>query len=157
MDVVIQPVRGDADLDAAGQLIREYVDWLGIDLSFQDFDAEIADLSAKYAPPTGELFLARREDGQFLGCAGVTSFSRPSACELKRLYVRDAPRGTGTGRALAAAAIVAAVSLGYREMLLDTLSTMSSAIGIYRALGFETIPPYYDNPVQGAVFFAKPL
>jgi len=155
MDVVIQPVRSDADLDAAGQLIREYVDWLGIDLSFQNFDAEIADLSAKYAPPTGELFLARREDGQLLGCAGVTCFSRPGACELKRLYVRDAARGTG--RALAAAAVAAAVSLGYREMLLDTLSTMSSALGLYRALGFETIPPYYDNPVQGAVFFAKPL
>jgi ribosomal protein S18 acetylase RimI-like enzyme len=157
MDVVIQPVRSDADLDAAGQLIREYVDWLGIDLSFQNFDAEIADLSAKYAPPTGELFLARREDGQFLGCAGVTSSNRPGACELKRLYVRDAARGTGTGRALVAAAVAAAVSLGYREMLLDTLSTMSSAIGLYRALGFETIPPYYDNPVPGAVFFAKPL
>ncbi len=153
MDVVIQPARSDADLDAAGQLIREYVDWLGIDLSFQNFDAEIADLSAKYAPPTGELFLARREDGQFLGCAGVTSSSRPGACELKRLYVRDAARGTGTGRALAAAA----VSLGYREMLLDTLSTMSSAIGLSRTLGFETIPPYYDNPVPGAVFFVKPL
>lgn len=67
------------------------------------------------------------------------------------------PRGTGTGRALAAAAVAAAVSLGYREMLLDTLSTMSSAIAIYRALGFEAIPAYYDNPVPGAVFFAKPL
>jgi ribosomal protein S18 acetylase RimI-like enzyme len=159
MKVAIEPVRSAADAVAVGALIQEYVAWLGLDLSFQNYDAEIADLSAKYAPPTGGLFLARGEDGgQPLGCVGITAFrAMPGACEMKRLYVRDAARGTGAGRALAAAAISAAASLGYCEMLLDTLSTMASAVGLYRALGFEPIPAYYDNPVPGAIYFRKVL
>ncbi len=158
MAVVIAPARSAADLDAAAALIRGYVASLGIDLSFQGFDAEIADLSAKYAPPAGELLLARGEDGTAIGCIGVAAFRpRPGACEMKRLTVRDAARGRGAGRALAEASIVAARDLGYREMLLDTLSSMAPAVALYRALGFESVPAYYHNPVPGALFFRKAL
>ena len=158
MTVNIAPVRSTADLDAAATLIRDYVAWLGIDLSFQNFDAEIADLPAKYAPPTGELLLARSADGNSLGCVGVAMFRRrPGACEMKRLTVRDAARGTGVGRMLAKTSIAAATALGYREMLLDTLSTMTPAVSLYRALGFVPVPAYCHNPVPGVVFFRKVL
>jgi ribosomal protein S18 acetylase RimI-like enzyme len=44
-------------------------------------------------------------------------------------------------------------AIGYQRMRLDTLSEqMGSAIGLYRALGFKEIAPYYKNPVPGAVF-----
>ncbi len=76
---------------------------------------------------------------------------------MKRLFLRDAARRTGAGRALAEASIAAARALGYREMLLDTLASMAPAIALYRALGFEGVPAYYDNPVPGAVYFWKAL
>ena len=157
MNVVIKPARSARDLDAIRELFREYADWLGIDLSFQGFEAELARLPGKYARPGGDLFLAEREDGRPMGCVGVTPFGRPGACEMKRLYVREAARGTGTGRALAAAAVASAAASGYREMLLDTLPTMPAAIATYRALGFEPIPPYYDTPVAGTLFFRRAL
>lgn len=157
MPIAITPARSAQDFEAIGELFREYVDWLGIDLAFQGFEAELANLSAKYAPPAGELFLAKREDGRPVGCVGLSPFDKRHACELKRLYVRDEARGTGTGRALAQAAVAYATSSGYRKMLLDTLPSMPAAIAIYRSLGFAAIPPYYDNPVPGAIFFAKNL
>ncbi|WP_237477629.1 GNAT family N-acetyltransferase [Lichenibacterium dinghuense] len=158
MALAITPARTAADLAEAGVLIREYVAWLGLDLSFQHFDAEIADLAARYAPPAGELLLARGEDGAPLGCVGVKALpARPGACEMKRLYLRDAARGTGAGRALAEASIAAARALGYREMLLDTLSSMAPAVALYRALGFESVSAYYVNPVPGAVYFRMAL
>lgn len=158
MPLAILPARTAVDLADAAALIREYVAWLGIDLSFQGFDAEIADLAAKYHPPAGELLLARGGDGAALGCVGVKALpGRPGACEMKRLYLRDAARGTGAGRALAEASIAAARALGYREMLLDTLSSMAPAVALYRALGFEGVPAYYDNPVPGAVYFRLTL
>jgi ribosomal protein S18 acetylase RimI-like enzyme len=158
MRVAIAPARTPADLADAGALIRDYVAWLGIDLSFQGFDAEIADLSRTYAPPAGDLLLARGDDGAALGCVGVRTLAgRPGACEMKRLYVRDAARGTGAGRALAEASVAAARALGYREMLLDTLDSMALALALYRGLGFASVPAYYDNPVPGAVYFRKVL
>jgi len=76
---------------------------------------------------------------------------------MKRLYVRPTGRGSGTGRALAVEAVRFASAAGYREMLLDSLPSMEAAIGIYRSLGFEPIPPYWNNTVPGILYFGRLL
>jgi ribosomal protein S18 acetylase RimI-like enzyme len=157
MGSVIREARGEADLADVRTLFREYVAWLGVDLTFQNFDGEVASLPGKYAPPGGELFLARRDDGHLLGCIGIRPFDRPGACEVKRLYVRKEARGSGLGRALASATIDFAAAAGYREILLDTLPAMIPAVSMYRSLGFEQTPPYWNNIIPGAMYFRKLL
>lgn len=76
---------------------------------------------------------------------------------MKRLHTRPNARGAGVGRALAAAAIEAAVQAGYRSPRLDTLPDMFAARALYRNLGFETTPAYYDTPVAGTIFMRKLL
>lgn len=147
---------GDGDLDEVRALFREYAASLDVDLAYQGFEAELALLPGKYAPPAGALLVAYGPDGRALGCVGVRPLDRPGACEMKRLYVRPAGRGTGAGRALAEAAIAFARASGYRDMLLDTLPGMTRAIGLYRALGFEEIAPYWRSPVP-ALYFGKRL
>ena len=153
----IRPVRNAHDLETVRELFREYADRLGIDLAFQGFEAELAQLPGKYAPPTGDLLLARSDAGDALGCVGLRPLEIPGACELKRLYVREAARGTGLGRMLATSVVKLAAALGYREAMLDTLPSMTAAIAIYRALGFEPIPPYWNNPLPGFLYFGKRL
>ncbi|MBK9361350.1 MAG: GNAT family N-acetyltransferase [Rubrivivax sp.] len=150
---------GAAALDAARDIFREYADGLGVDLAFQDFEAEIAGLPGDYAPPGGALLLAL-VDGQLAGCGALRPLpdvDYPNACEMKRLYVRRAFRRFGLGRVLAQALIDRATQAGYSTLLLDTLDDMEAARGLYVTLGFEEIPPYYFNPVAGAHYLKVDL
>jgi GNAT superfamily N-acetyltransferase len=150
-------VRQADEISAAANLFREYADWLGIDLSFQGFEAELASLPGKYAPPMGELMLACSPAGDALGCVAVRPLEGIAVCEMKRLYVRPVARGLGIGAALVAAIIKSAEKLGYAEMKLDTLPSMPEAFALYKRCGFLEIPAYYHNPVPGTVYLGKPL
>jgi GNAT superfamily N-acetyltransferase len=150
-------VRRPKEIAVAAILFREYADWLGIDLSFQGFEAEVASLPGKYAPPLGELMLACSPAGDALGCVAVRPLEGASVCEMKRLYVRPAARGHGLGAALVAAIIGCAQELGYAEMKLDTLAGMQEAFALYKRFGFLEIPAYYNNPVPGTVYLGKRL
>jgi GNAT superfamily N-acetyltransferase len=143
---------------AAGRgLIEEYAASLGVDLSFQNIQEELANLQSEYGPPGGALLLARDEaGGRFIACVAVRRFSE-DACEMKRLYVSPSGRGRGLGRTLAEAVIAAARRLGYRRMLLDTLPSMQEARKLYVSLGFRPVGPYRFNPVAGTSFLELSL
>jgi GNAT superfamily N-acetyltransferase len=147
------------ELATARTLFREYAAQLGVDLCFQNFEAELAGLPGDYAAPAGTLLLAL-VDGEPAGCGALRPLADvdyANACEMKRLYVRRAFRGFGLGRRLAQALIDHAVRAGHSTMLLDTLDDMQTARGLYASLGFEEIPPYYFNPIAGAHYLKVEL
>jgi putative acetyltransferase len=150
------------DIALARALIVEYAGWLGVDLCFQGFDAELATLPGAYARPRGRLLLAGPPDGAF-GCIAlrpldsVSDGSSPDVGEVKRLYVQPNARNGGWGRRLAERIVADARGIGYTELKLDTLEWMTSARALYGALGFRTCAPYYDNPLPGVVYMSLAL
>jgi ribosomal protein S18 acetylase RimI-like enzyme len=153
----IVPAMFDADLGAIERLFTAYASALGIDLSYQGFEAELVGLPGKYAAPSGALLIARAMDGEPLGCVALRPLDDAGHCEMKRLYVSPRARGLGLGKALVDAVIAEATRIGYREMRLDTLPTMGEAIALYRKAGFLPIDPYYETPVAGTIFMARRL
>ena len=155
--IVIGPSCSAADLEAIKTLFSEYAQSLGFSLAYQGFDAELAQLPGKYAPPDGALLLAR-VDGDAAGCVALRRFE-PSVCEMKRLYVRPDYRGARTdeglsiGRALAFRVVDEARGRGYRRLRLDTISgKMDAAVRLYRSMGFVDIPPYYPSPIPDTAY-----
>lgn len=146
---VIHPAHGAHDLREARALFLEYASALGFDLEFQAFSRELRELPGDYAPPRGALLLAVI-GRQHAGCVAVRPLLEPGVCELKRLYLRPEHRGQGYGHALLHAALSEARRLGYERMRLDTVPTMMGALRLYLSHGFRDIPPYCDNPVEGA-------
>lgn len=133
-------------MDEVRTLFLEYARGLGVDLSFQNFDEEVATLPGDY-----EVILIARVEGELAGCVALRPLEG-DCCEMKRLYVRAKFRGSGTGRALTERIIDQARSRGYARMRLDSLPMMTAAISLYRGLGFQDIAPYRPNPIAGSVF-----
>lgn len=153
--ISIAPATTPEDVATVARLFADYAASLSVDLGYQDFDGELAALPGKYAPPHGALLLARDDTGAPLGCVALRPID--DAVEMKRLYLVPAARGTGLGRALAAAAIETARALGHRELRLDTLASMVAAQALYADLGFVPIAPYYAPTPPGTVFMALRL
>lgn len=134
-------VRGfeERDRERIVALLREYEAGIGISLCFQSFEDELAGLPGDYAPPGGVMLLARPAGTEDLvGFVAVRPVpGSPELCEMKRLFVRSAGRGSGLGRKLALAAIAEARRLGYARICLDTLPSMTAAQALYRGLGFR--------------------
>jgi carbonic anhydrase len=153
--ITIETAKSDVDFLTAKNLILEYVAWLGIDLSFQNFNAEMETLTTTYSPPNGALFVALR-DGSAVGVAGIKRFS-DTVCEVKRMYVQPRGRGVGIGQRLLTHCIAMAKQLNYEMIKLDTSEHMKSAIKLYRQNGFVEISSYRYNPHEEARFFELDL
>ena len=143
------------EIEAVRRLFREYEASLGVDLCFQHFEAELAGLPGRYAPPHGDLLIAL--DGETaIGCVAVRRLD-DNVCEMKRLFVRPEARGKGLGRDLAQEIIAIARKRGYASIRLDTLEQLSSAMRLYEAIGFSRTGPYYENPLPGVVYWQLDL
>ena len=156
MSFYIHQAKTSQDLEDIRDLFTAYVEWLNLDLSFQDFQAELSSLPGKYAPPKGGLLLARssRSEGP-LGCVAFRALPAlgETCCEMKRLYVVPDGRGSGVGVALARAVLEEARNRGFELMKLDTLADrMGSAVKLYKQLGFVECEKYYDTPLSTTLF-----
>ncbi|EWC44949.1 hypothetical protein DRE_01008 [Drechslerella stenobrocha 248] len=218
----------ESDLPDTIDLFTRYANSLHIDLAFQAFAEELAGLPGRYAPPTGQILLARRVttapppppselvqgtdsaaaavvaaltplparagargwadasantdesaissrsgdmsrtsdgSGEAVGCVAVRGITLATGygsagvrrCEMKRLYTVPSTRGRGVGRELVARALEVAREIGYEEMYLDTLPSMTAALEMYERFGFERTEAYYHNPHEGVVFLVKRL
>lgn len=153
--IEIREALDPADIATVRSLMQEYQEALGVDLSFQSFATELETLPGEYASPRGRLLLAWDGDA-VAGCVAMRPLT-DETCEMKRLYVRPGFRTGGVSRKLAERVIAEARSVGYRQMYLDTLPTMSGAQQLYERLGFKDVPAYRHNPIAGTRFLGLDL
>lgn len=167
----------ERDLSMVKTLFTAYHTSLPIDISYQNYEDEFNSLPGKYvASKRGALFLAEKRSDEpapssdggthphvtptpppsVLGCVALRTMD-DSTCELKRLYVVPDARGLCVGLALVEAVVEEARKLHYRRILLDTLPSMKSAIGLYERCGFVQVPRYYQTPIEETVFLERTL
>jgi GNAT superfamily N-acetyltransferase len=109
---------------------------------------------AELSPPRGA-FLVGSRDGEPICCGGVKRLD-DRICEIKKMYVIPAARGTGVARLLLYALEDKARALGYEVARLDTGPKQGHAQGLYESEGYVAIDDFNGNPV--AVFWGeKPL
>ena len=150
-DFLIVAARSQIELTSAAALLRAYAKSLPVDLAPQGFSQELESLPGAYAPPGGELLLAKRGD-HVLGCIALKALEPPRVAEIKRLFVRPQARGKGRGQGAGAGR--------HRNCQSTAAMARSSWIRCRRwkapsrfikASGFVPIPPYGSHPYPGLV------
>jgi putative acetyltransferase len=147
------------DADLCRSLMREYAHFLnesvgGQHICVESLEEELAGLPGDYAEPAGTVLLAFDKDSP-AGCVALkplklqhSTHSNERPCEMKRLWVRPTQQGTGLGRRLAGAILIAARDRGYTAMYLDTMpQSMPAAYRLYCSMGFASVDRYTQNPV----------
>ena len=152
----VKIIDGTKHLAEVKKLILEYTKFLGRDLSFQDIDDELKGLAEKYLPPEGRLLCAQLESGEIIGCVAYHKHTA-ERCEMKRLFVREGYRNFHAGKKLVEEILNFAKADGFKEMVLDTITPLKSAIGLYKKFGFVETEPYYNNPMSDVIYMKKVL
>ena len=152
----VKIIDGTKHLAEVKKLILEYTKFLGRDLSFQDIDDELKGLAEKYLPPEGRLLCAQLESGEIIGCVAYHKHTA-ERCEMKRLFVREGYRNFHAGKRLVEEILNFAKADGFKEMVLDTITPLKSAIGLYKKFGFVETEPYYNNPMSDVIYMKKVL
>ena len=124
-------------------------------LEIQNYDDELEHLEKKYGLPYGRLYIAY-VDGSPAGCVCIRKLSNTN-CELKRLFVRPKFRGHKLGEILVQKVIDDAKSIGYKNMYLDTLPFLESAIHLYTKLGFYKTDSYVNSPLDTSIYMKLEL
>ena len=141
-----------SEFEKAKKITKDYIEWLGMDLKFQNIEHELAGFNVMYSPPKGRYLIAITENGDVAGGVGMRKFGT-EICEMKRLFVYTEYLRQGLGEELCRELIRQAKKFGYKKMRLDTIGRLKAANKLYDKLGFYEIEAYTENPDKTARFF----
>ncbi|WP_171099027.1 GNAT family N-acetyltransferase [Ruegeria sp. HKCCD7255] len=136
-------------------LIVERMGAMGFDIDPAAPKSALAEFWANaddYLPPKGCLVVARNGTGEIVGCGMMKRFDDATG-ELKRVFVTEAARGTGTGRALIEAREQAARDMGLTRLIADTLTPNVEMRDLYPKLGFVEL----EDPIETTTYLDQPM
>ncbi|MFA8387929.1 MAG: GNAT family N-acetyltransferase [Pelagibaca sp.] len=137
------------------ELIVQRMRAMGFDIDLAAPKSALAEFwgnSDDYLPPKGCLVIARSPEGEIVGC-GMMKCLGPDTGELKRVFVTEKARGTGTGRALIEAREDVARKMGLKRLIADTLTPNVEMRDLYPKLGFVEL----DAPIETTTYLDQPM
>ncbi|WP_210396269.1 GNAT family N-acetyltransferase [Motiliproteus sediminis] len=146
----ILPIRAE-HAAAVAQIIRQVgAEFGAVGEGFGPGDAEVAAMHRHYGRDDHSAYFIALLDGRVVGGGGIAPLdSSASLCELKKLFLLPEARGRGIGRALSERCLAFAREAGFRRCYLDTLASMTTAIALYRQLGFQPLDAPLGESIHG--------
>ncbi len=106
-------------------------------------DADLTDIEGMYFQSGGVFEVIKDKSGRILGTYGLFPLN-DITCELRKMYFLPEIRGIGLGREVLDRAVAHAQRLGFRSVVLETISVLERAIHLYTRFGF--VPTRMDHP-----------
>jgi len=150
--LVIRPIEPRDNAEVKSLVVATLEEFGCVGPGFASSDPELEDLYSVYHVPEGETpdraywVIYDRVGDRVLGGGGFSRLKCTTVdegiCELQKVYFSPELRGKGFGGKLLLRCIKEAKQAGYREMYLETMPQMASAVGMYEKFGFRMLPTY---------------
>lgn len=87
----------------------------------------------------GATYFVAELNGEIVGGGGIypTDGLPEDTCELVKMYLLPAARGTGLGRTIIEKCLAMAKENGYQQVYLETMPELKQALNVYSKFGFE--------------------
>lgn len=144
MKYQIRPI-AKADNVAVAKVIRTVMTEYGcVGEGFSIADPEVDDMYSNYQADRHEFYVVEEVSAAaktivLVGGYAPLTDGDSDMCELRKMYGYASIRGKGLGRKLMEYILEAARSEGFKQMYLETASSMKEAAKLYKRSGFEYI------------------
>lgn len=122
--------------------------WINKYFKVEPGDVDSLENPVKYFIATGGAILLACRGDEILGTTALKPIGDDSL-ELCKMGVSEAARGLGIGYAIGEAAIKKAKGLGAKRLYLETNSSLSTALNLYKKLGFSQVKDF-TSPYERA-------
>lgn len=144
----IQPT----DNQEMANILRRSLEEFNLDIPGTAYFDESTDRLYETFQLENSAYFVAEENGKLLGGVGIypTEGLPLGTVELVKMYISSSSRGKGVGKLLMNKCIEQAKNLGYKNIYLETLPELSTAVLAYKKLGFISL----DKPLGNTGHFA---
>jgi len=134
----------DHDIPKIIELVQKVLVELDLKFSPETSESDLFTLEATYDNNGGAFEIIENDESEIIGMIALLKLS-DSQSKLRKLYVDKKYRKLGLGRQLIDGIIEKAIHLGFKEVILETVHSMVSAIHLYESYGFQTVDDMVAN------------
>jgi len=143
-DFIINPAT-NADITEVKRIVFNTLREYGLQPDENGKDHDLNDIEKNFFAANGFFgIVIEKNTHRPVGTFGLYKVDN-SICELRKMYLMKEYRGQGLGQMMMENAIQTANLLGYKKMVLETISPLKEAISLYLKFGFQEITPACIN------------
>ena len=131
------------DTKSVRELINGILGEYGLSPDPAGVDSDLDNIEMSYMA-RGGYFEVITDRQQVVGTVGLYPLDE-SRIELRKMYLAPGLRRRGIGKWLLDRTLQQAWEMAYEEVVLETASVLTEAIGLYRSFGFEPVPGKADT------------
>jgi putative acetyltransferase len=128
----------NTDREGISRLVRAILPEFGETYDEGGPESDLVNIERTYTEPGGTFAVLVGPERQIIGTAGLIP-TGADCCKLRKMYIDHGYRNLGLGKFLLDYILKKAGELGFRKIMLETITSMEAAVAMYEKAGFTRI------------------
>lgn len=126
------------DTEKIISLVKRILSEFDLMYSPETSELDIQDIESTYTKNGGAFEVIENAQREIIGTVALLKINN-DCCKMRKMYVDKRYRKEGLGQALVKRILYKAKELGFKEIVLETVHSMTVAINLYEKYGFQKV------------------